>query len=54
MGGLMLSLGWSMAEAIQVLEGLDLPSGRLESVRIEDDQARPMVLIDYAHTPEAL
>jgi MurE/MurF fusion protein len=54
MGGLMLSLGWSMAEAIQVLEGLDLPSGRLEPVRIEDDQAKPMVLIDYAHTPEAL
>ncbi|MDP4800518.1 MAG: UDP-N-acetylmuramyl-tripeptide synthetase [Burkholderiaceae bacterium] len=53
-GGLLLELGISLQEAVLVLSGLDLPQGRLEQVRSEDDQPRPMVLIDYAHTPDAL
>lgn len=53
-GGLLLELGVSLQEAVLVLSGLGLPQGRLEQVHSEDDQPRPMVLIDYAHTPDAL
>ncbi len=44
------SLGWSTEDA--QIAGLSLPPGRYQ--RLEPQPGRPQVLIDYAHTPDAL
>ena len=47
--GCALSLGVPAAEAVRVLAALPTPPGRFELVR-----RRPDVVVDYAHTPDAL
>jgi len=53
--GLLHSLGWSLAKAGRALSTLGPVDGRLERVpSLLSDVATPLVVVDYAHTPDAL
>ena len=56
--GIALAAGIDVTEAARALQGLRPPPGRLQRVEIEHDEqsdaALPLVLIDYAHTPDAI
>lgn len=43
--------GWSLSEALEVMPKLPAVPGRMQTLRRE---GRPLVVIDYAHTPDAL
>jgi UDP-N-acetylmuramoyl-L-alanyl-D-glutamate--2,6-diaminopimelate ligase len=49
--GLLLGLGFSLADAATALEQCNAPPGRMEAIRVHD---KPLVVVDYAHTPDAL
>ena len=49
----LLSLGASLAEAARVLAECAPPPGRMEVVEAQAHE-RPMAVVDYAHTPDAL
>ena len=49
----LLGLGIDFNQALDVLAAVSAPPGRLELVS-RDGQAQPCVLVDYAHTPDAL
>lgn len=52
--GALLASGVSLAPAAAVLARLTPPAGRMEIVESVDGDDRPLVVIDYAHTPDAL
>ncbi len=47
----LLALGWSLANAIAKLAELKAVIGRMEKF---GGQGKPLVIVDYAHTPDAL
>src|SRR5690625_2496596 len=50
-------LGWGMARTVRALGGLHAVDGRLEvvdPVNTGESRPLPMVVVDYAHTPDAL
>jgi UDP-N-acetylmuramoyl-L-alanyl-D-glutamate--2,6-diaminopimelate ligase len=49
--GCLLSLGVPLREAAEALAGCSAPPGRMEVV---ESAGRPVAVIDYAHTPDAL
>jgi UDP-N-acetylmuramoyl-L-alanyl-D-glutamate--2,6-diaminopimelate ligase len=49
----LLSLGASVTEAARALAECVAPPGRMEMVEAPD-HARPLAVVDYAHTPDAL
>ena len=49
--GVLLALGVPADEAVQGLGGVSAPPGRMESF---GGDGRPLVVVDYAHTPDAL
>jgi len=49
----LLSLGASLAEAARVLAECNPPPGRMEVVD-PDARGKPLAVVDYAHTPDAL
>lgn len=54
-GGLR-ALGWPLATAARACAGLTPVPGRMQRVPVpgEDKQRRPLAIVDYAHTPDAL
>ncbi len=50
--GCLRALGWPLGDVAAALEGLQPVAGRMN--RIDVDQAQPLVVVDYAHTPDAL
>jgi len=53
--GLLRALGWSLANIATSFATLKPVAGRLEAVQsILSDVSVPLVLVDYAHTPDAL
>ncbi len=42
------------ADALEVMQTLSAPAGRMQPVRIQSAVALPAVYVDYAHTPAAL
>ena len=50
--GVALQLGFSFDESVKALGALKSVAGRME--RVSDDVNLPLVLVDYAHTPDAL
>jgi UDP-N-acetylmuramoyl-L-alanyl-D-glutamate--2,6-diaminopimelate ligase len=50
--GCLLALGYELPVITQVISGLGPPPGRMEVFRNLPDQ--PAVVVDYAHTPDAL
>ena len=55
--GALRALGWPLAEVAQALSALGPVPGRMERVPDPADgaaHAAPLVLVDYAHTPDAL
>ncbi|WP_373779100.1 UDP-N-acetylmuramoyl-L-alanyl-D-glutamate--2,6-diaminopimelate ligase [Glaesserella sp.] len=53
LGGL-LALGYDLAKLIETAPQLSGVSGRMECLVSETDAEMPMVIVDYAHTPDAL
>jgi UDP-N-acetylmuramoyl-L-alanyl-D-glutamate--2,6-diaminopimelate ligase len=53
LGVLAVLLGWNIPldNAVQALEQCNAPPGRMEIIAVEN---RPVVVVDYAHTPDAL
>ena len=51
---LFLSHGFSMSKIQTIIEGMKAPSGRMESVDMDNNHLLPKVLVDFSHTPEAL
>ena len=51
---LFLSHGFSMSKIQTIIEGMKAPSGRMESVDIDNNHLLPKVLVDFSHTPDAL
>lgn len=49
--GALLALGYSLAQALSVLPKLQGPAGRMQ---VLGGQEQPVVVVDYAHTPDAL
>jgi UDP-N-acetylmuramoyl-L-alanyl-D-glutamate--2,6-diaminopimelate ligase len=56
--GIALAAGIEADDAARALQGLRPPPGRLQRVDLEQDAdpeaALPLVLVDYAHTPDAI
>ncbi len=50
--GVLLGLGWSLPRIAETLERLDPVPGRMN--RLGGDAHVPLVVVDYAHTPDAL
>ncbi len=50
--GVLLAFGWPLTRVAEVLEGLDCVPGRM--TRLGGVGAAPLVVVDYAHTPDAL
>jgi len=50
--GVLLALGISLQDAIDALGDSDTPPGRME--RIHSGAGQPTVVVDFAHTPDAL
>lgn len=46
--------GYTLAEAVQASRALTPVPGRMQSAWATEDDALPLVLVDYAHTPDAL
>ena len=51
---LFLSHGFSMSKIQTIIEGMKAPSGRMESVDVDNNHLLPKVLVDFSHTPDAL
>ena len=51
---LFLSHGFSMSKIQTIIEGMKAPSGRMESVNMDNNHLLPKVLVDFSHTPDAL
>lgn len=51
---LFLSHGFSMSKIQTIIEGMKAPSGRMESVDMDNNHLLPKVLVDFSHTPDAL
>ena len=51
---LFLSLGFSLSKIQTIIEGMKAPSGRMESVDVDNNHLLPRVLVDFSHTPDAL
>ena len=51
---LFLSHGFSMSKIQTIIEGMKAPSGRMESVYVDNSHLLPKVLVDFSHTPDAL
>lgn len=49
--GALLASGTELEPAVRTLQDVVPPSGRLQMVNVKD---RPLVVVDYAHTPDAL
>jgi UDP-N-acetylmuramyl tripeptide synthase len=47
----MLALGFDFQRTAERLSGLTAPAGRMQQVK---DVPQPLVIVDYAHTPDAL
>lgn len=52
--GLGLSSGATLEQIAQGLGDAKAPSGRLERVVVNDASQKPLVFVDFAHTPDAL
>jgi UDP-N-acetylmuramoyl-L-alanyl-D-glutamate--2,6-diaminopimelate ligase len=54
--GALLASGLTLVEAATALSGVDAPSGRMQPVPVPSGWAGrlPAVIVDYAHTPDAL
>ena len=50
--GALRALGVPLATAVRACEGLSPVPGRMQ--RVEGSDAQPLVVVDYAHTPDAL
>ena len=46
--------GHALADAVRVCAGLPAVPGRMQSVHAGDDHVAPWVVVDYAHTPDAV
>ena len=51
---LFLSHGFSLSKIQIIIEGMKAPSGRMESVDMDNNHLLPKVLVDFSHTPDAL
>ena len=49
--GVLLAAGVKLDEACEALAHVEPPAGRLQMIRVPE---RPLVVVDYAHTPDAL
>ena len=52
--GVWHALGWSIDAIATALAGLQPVPGRLQMVGAAEDLGQPLVVVDYAHTPDAL
>jgi UDP-N-acetylmuramoyl-L-alanyl-D-glutamate--2,6-diaminopimelate ligase len=56
--GALLASGVTLAQAAKIAHALTPVPGRMQTVRLGDDQfadsTKPLVVVDYAHTPDAL
>jgi len=50
--GILLALDFNLDDAVGALTGIPAPPGRMETIRA--DQPAPTVVVDFAHTPDAL
>ncbi len=50
--GVLRAIGWPLKQVADALEELDPVPGRMS--RLGGDGGRPLVVVDYAHTPDAL
>jgi UDP-N-acetylmuramoyl-L-alanyl-D-glutamate--2,6-diaminopimelate ligase len=50
--GILLALGFSLDDAVTALGACEAPPGRMELIRSRESM--PMVIVDFAHTPDAL
>lgn len=49
------AMGFALADAVHACEGLEPVPGRMQRVAVDGDEAeRPLAIVDYAHTPDAL
>ncbi|HKM36328.1 MAG TPA: UDP-N-acetylmuramoyl-L-alanyl-D-glutamate--2,6-diaminopimelate ligase [Thiopseudomonas sp.] len=49
--GALLALGYSLEQALSVMDKVQGPAGRMQ---VLGGQQQPLVVVDYAHTPDAL
>ncbi|MGI9309689.1 MAG: UDP-N-acetylmuramoyl-L-alanyl-D-glutamate--2,6-diaminopimelate ligase [Gammaproteobacteria bacterium] len=50
--GVLVAHGYSLEESVAALEGCAAPAGRMQLIRSGEQQ--PRVVVDFAHTPDAL
>lgn len=50
----LVALGHEWADVVKHADALQTVPGRMQRVRVENDADAPVVLVDYAHKPEAL
>ncbi len=50
--GVLLACGWTLPQMAETLERLESVPGRM--TRLGGEHGRPLVVVDYAHTPDAL